>query len=136
MLLCIIWTGKARSLNMCESQCGQICLDIYNFVNMPEYAWNITCVNKPEFWIFVNQVRFRMRMKYFWVVSEAKSVNGSEYAWISHGFWICFNIHECLTCFNCASILNIPQPVKIYPNVGKYPSICLMLGIWLNMPEI
>ena len=24
-----------------------ICLDICNFVNVPEYAWNITCLNKP-----------------------------------------------------------------------------------------
>ena len=30
-------------------QCGQICLDMCNFVNMLEYAWNIKCLNKPEF---------------------------------------------------------------------------------------
>ena len=49
VLLYITWTGSARILNMSEFQCGQICLDMCNFVNMPEYAWNITCLNKPEF---------------------------------------------------------------------------------------
>ena len=28
-------------------KCGQVFLDMYNFVIMPEYAWNITCLNKP-----------------------------------------------------------------------------------------
>ena len=30
------------------------------------------------------------------------------------------------TC-NCARILNMPESAKIYPNVGKYTSICLTL---------
>ena len=49
ILLYISWIGNARILNLSESQCGQICLDMCNFVNMPEYAWKITCLNKPEF---------------------------------------------------------------------------------------
>ena len=28
---------------------GQICRDMRNFVNIPEYAWNIPCLNEPEF---------------------------------------------------------------------------------------
>ena len=28
---------------------GQISLDMCNFLNIPEYAWKITCLNKPEF---------------------------------------------------------------------------------------
>ena len=35
----------ARILNMSESQCRRIWLDICNFVNVPEYAWKITCLN-------------------------------------------------------------------------------------------
>ena len=45
VLLYITWTGNARILNMSESQCGQIFLDMCNFVNIPEYAWNIIRVN-------------------------------------------------------------------------------------------
>ena len=33
---------------------------------------------------------------------------------------------------NCARILNMPESTEIYPNVGKYASICLRR---LNMPE-
>ena len=28
---------------------------------------------------------------------------------------------------NCARILNMPESAEIYPNVGKYASICLRL---------
>ena len=42
VLLYITWTGNARILNMSESQLGQICLDMCNFVNIPEYVWNST----------------------------------------------------------------------------------------------
>ena len=49
VLFCITWTGIARILNMSESQCGQIRLDMCNIVNMPEYAWNIAYLNKLEF---------------------------------------------------------------------------------------
>ena len=45
----ITWFGNAGILNMPESQCKQICLDMCNFVNMPEYSWNITYLNQPEF---------------------------------------------------------------------------------------
>ena len=45
----LLWTGNVRILNISESQCGQIYLDMFTFVNMPEYAWNITYLNKPEF---------------------------------------------------------------------------------------
>ena len=45
----LLWTGNAKIMNMPESQCGQTCLDMSNFVNMPEYPWNITCLKKPEF---------------------------------------------------------------------------------------
>ena len=45
----LFWTGNAKILNMSESQRGQICLDMCNFVNMPEYAWNITRLNQPGF---------------------------------------------------------------------------------------
>ena len=38
VLLYIIWTGNARILYTSESQCEQICLDMSNFVNIPEYA--------------------------------------------------------------------------------------------------
>ena len=34
------------TLNRSQSQCGQIYFDMYNFANMPEYAWNITRLNK------------------------------------------------------------------------------------------
>ena len=43
---CITWAGNARILNMSEFQCGQICFDMCNFVNVPEYASNITFLNK------------------------------------------------------------------------------------------
>ena len=49
VLLYIFWTDNERILNMSETQCGQICLDMCNFVNICEYVWNITCLNKPEF---------------------------------------------------------------------------------------
>ena len=49
VLLYIVWTCNAKVLNMSEPQCGQICLDLCNFVNMHEYSWNITCLNKPKF---------------------------------------------------------------------------------------
>ena len=38
MLLYINWIGNAKILNLSESQCGQICLDISNFVNIPEQS--------------------------------------------------------------------------------------------------
>ena len=38
LLLCIPGIGNARILNVFESQCGQICLDMCNFVNTPEYV--------------------------------------------------------------------------------------------------
>ena len=34
------------TLNRSQSQRGQICLKMWNFVNMPEHTWNITCLNK------------------------------------------------------------------------------------------
>ena len=40
---------------------------------------------------------------------------GSEYA----------SMH--INMFNCARILDIPESTEIYPNVGKYTSICLTL---------
>ena len=49
LLLYIIWTCNAMILNKSESQYGQIYLDVRNFVNMPACAWNITCLNKPQF---------------------------------------------------------------------------------------
>ena len=49
VLLYIIWIGNARIMNMSEFQFEQIYLEIYNFVNMFEHAWNITSQNKPEF---------------------------------------------------------------------------------------
>ena len=48
VLLYIIWTGNASILNMSEPQFGQICIDVCNFVSIGEYAWNITCLNKPK----------------------------------------------------------------------------------------
>ena len=45
----------------------------------------------------------------------AKYFNGSEYALIY------------MNMSNCARTLNMPESAKIYPNVGKYASICLML---------
>ena len=33
-----VLTSYATILNMYKSQCGQICLDICNFLNMPEYS--------------------------------------------------------------------------------------------------
>ena len=45
----LLWTGNTKILNMSESQCGQRCLDMRNFVNMPEYAWIIKCLNQPGF---------------------------------------------------------------------------------------
>ena len=32
-----------------EPEMKSICLDMCNFVNILEYAWNIKCLNKPEF---------------------------------------------------------------------------------------
>ena len=40
-LLYIIWAGNARIRDMSESQCGQICPDICNFVMMHLDAWYI-----------------------------------------------------------------------------------------------
>ena len=40
---------------------------------------------------------------------------GSEYALIN------------MNMFSCARILNMAESAKIYPNVGKYASICLTL---------
>ena len=48
-LLYITWTINDRILNMSGSQCWQISLDMCNSVNMLEYSWNITCLNKTEF---------------------------------------------------------------------------------------
>ena len=36
---------------------------------------------------------------------------------------------------HCARTLNMVESVKIYRNIGKYVSICLILCIWLNIPE-
>ena len=64
----ITWTGNANILNLSESQCGQICLDMCNFVNIPEYAWNITCLNKPGVQITLNLPKYYMqRLEYAWV---------------------------------------------------------------------
>ena len=49
----ITWTSNARILKISESQFGQICLNMCNFVNMTEYAWEITWLNKPDAWICV-----------------------------------------------------------------------------------
>ena len=49
VLLYITWAGKVRIINISESQFRQICLDMCNFVSMPEYAWNITYLNKADF---------------------------------------------------------------------------------------
>ena len=57
VLFYITWTGHDRILNVSESQCEQICLDMCNFANMPEYAWNIRCLNKPELWICLNLLK-------------------------------------------------------------------------------
>ena len=66
-LLYITWTGNARILNMSQSQCGQTHLDMCNFVNMPEYARNITCLNKPEISESA-QITFKICMNCSWVV--------------------------------------------------------------------
>ena len=55
--LYVIWTGNARIMNMSEYQCGQICPDISNLVNIPEYAWNMTCVSKPELYIYLSLLK-------------------------------------------------------------------------------
>ena len=34
----LLRTGNAKILNIPEFQCGQICLDMCNFLNTPEYA--------------------------------------------------------------------------------------------------
>ena len=49
VLFYIIWIGNAMVLNISEFQCGKICLDMCDFVNIPEYEWNITRLNKSEF---------------------------------------------------------------------------------------
>ena len=48
VLLYITWIGNAKIRNMSESQCEQIYFDMCTFVNIPEYEWNIMCLNKPE----------------------------------------------------------------------------------------
>ena len=49
VLLYIFWTCNAWIQNISEFQCGQISLDMRNFVKIPKYEWNITCLKKPEF---------------------------------------------------------------------------------------
>ena len=122
------------------SKCVQILLDKckqeFNFVNMSELPWNITCLNRITFfsWTFSNKVQniHKLLWNSTWItcLKPAKYLCGSKYNWISHGFWICLNIHE----YFCARILNMPESSEIYPNAGRYVSICLMLWIWLNMP--
>ena len=50
--------GNAWILNMPESQCGQICLDICNFVNIPEVPKQARVLNISE----SAQTRFRICM--------------------------------------------------------------------------
>ena len=46
------------------AECGQIYLGMCNFVYMPEFAWNITCLVSQS-------------SKYAWSLPK----QGSEYAW-------------------------------------------------------
>ena len=49
-LICLIVPGFWIFLNLPKyTQCGQIYLNISNVVNVNEYVWNITCLNKPGF---------------------------------------------------------------------------------------
>ena len=61
------------------------------------------------------------------VLNMAKYAMGSEYVFIF------------MNMSNSARILNIPESVKIYPNVDKYTSICLTLCDWIylkyNVPK-
>ena len=44
----LLWTSNTKILNMSESQFGQICFDMCNFVNMPEYAAFKICLSMAE----------------------------------------------------------------------------------------
>ena len=47
------------------------------------------------------------------VLNIPEKATGSEYALIN------------INMSNCARILNMPESAEIYPNVGKYASICM-----------
>ena len=59
----------------------------------------------------------------FMVLNMPEYAMGSEYALVY------------INMSNCARILSMPESAEIYPNMGKYTSICLTLRIWLNVPE-
>ena len=72
-----ICKGNGRILNMSESQFRRIWLDICNFLNVPEYAWNITCLNNT-----MPPNLLGLRLEHAWIALEyclklAKYVNGS-----------------------------------------------------------
>ena len=102
VLVYIIWTGNARILNMPESaeigpKCWQICHNMCNPVNMLEYGWNIGCLNKPGLYSWLNLQNMKKLLLHNTLImclKLTKYVFHPEYAWISHGFWRCFNIHE------------------------------------------
>ena len=91
---------------------------------MPEYAWNLTCVNKVSSkcaWICLNKFQnmHKLLLSNTWMtcLKLTEYVYGSEYAWIH------------INRFNCARILNIPKSAEIYLNFAKHVSIGLTLWI-------
>ena len=49
-------------------------------------------VSEGSKYVWICSIKIQNLHNCSWVVSE--TANGYEYAWISHEFWICFNIHE------------------------------------------
>ena len=121
VLLYFMWTGNARILNMSESQCGQIRLDMYNFVSVPKYAWSVTCLNKPD-------------SKYVWICSD-KVQNMHELLLSSFSNWL-----------NIPAVLNMPEYTWIClcqnsdyawisQNIPEWGKICLTMSNVVNMAD-
>ena len=97
-------------------------------------------------WIYLNKVQnmHKLLLNNTWItcLKLTKYVYVSEYAWISHGFWICHKINEyislCQDSENAWISRNIPECGQIYLNMSD----CVNMAeyswniSYLNLPEI
>ena len=105
-LVYIIWAGNARILSMPDSteispnvgKYNSICVTLRICLNMRETLLAEINQSSKYTWICLKKVQnmYKLLLSNTWIMclKLTKFVYGSEYAWLSHGFGICLNIHE------------------------------------------